>query len=967
MPTLVNIRKKKMVSFRFYRRALFLLASVIYLGISSGLFAKSVDLKTKHVTVNSSFGILHAEIHFDIRDIESALLVEKIIKNDLIKVINYFEHVPSSTVHFNLDPYLRLTNGNARVFPTAIINLYQFPASQKEHLITLEDWMSGLVFHEYIHITHLDQTRDYLKVGETIFGSIAKVPASVVPRWFTEGVAVWGESHLMKGGRLNNPLFRAEFIERLLNDDNFCKTIDCLDDPGVYPGGALSYWAGAHFLEYLEGKKPGTIKCMVENNSGNIPFLLNRVFEKCTGLEAPMQFDLFKDQLLQKYRADLKNSESPIFNGEVIKESFGVTDQQKGFLSDGEILIRIEKNRRREALVSYDLEDNNVTIKNIFSEPVNNLVEIFKVKDEDGDMEKMILASFTKDLDFREENKTWSLINGTTLTIEKNLFFAHDPSYVLYSGLDEKGQMTFLTASFLSNRWVLEKQVLNQEGKSIEAIRLHSLGHEVNLVLMKKNQGQVLLKLHWRDQGSALYKSDLNLVNLEKIVESKDLFDVPFFQENNVVVRSADKTWHFDLAKKTKKEINPALFTSLTEGVAFDQAVVFHKNGLRFQKMKGADFLNYIEQSTPTKAEAFNLTPVQFKNEGNLATIVKEDLESYPKLYHHRPYYWFIATGTSENLTSLGAMTSFVDPMGENLVEATILSYPEESKWGGTIAATSKLSSWTDLLSVIGIFEREYSKSEFSSIVSETSEGVLGLRYLFLLKKWTVAPTLYLGMSDVTDFLSSRKKTIAGVNTQAIYGALSYDDFFQSLSLDVKTQKDAPEVGDPFFNLQARLMANFRMHDRIELATKFSFGKLTKSNFSQGVIYGGGSSSYGTARYHDFYGIPYSNAYGNDIYTGRMYFDFTLYHLYRGFEFVPVFGKELHFVVGTDYLKSDRIIISNRFYFDESIQSFFAGPKIKMNLFYYVPTELEIIYSMVNKPSGGSVNSVEINLQADLF
>ena len=185
-------------------------------------------------------------------------------------------------MHFNVDPYLRLTNGNARTFPTDIINLYKFPPSNNEHLVIMEDWLTGLIFHEYVHVTHLDQTRDFLELGRNIFGSIAKFPVMVVPRWFTEGIAVWAESHLSKNGRLSNPLFRKELLIQFLRAD-YCKTIDCLDEPGLYPNGSLAYWAGAHFMEYMEEKKPGTIKCLVEENSSKIPFLLSVFTSEATG------------------------------------------------------------------------------------------------------------------------------------------------------------------------------------------------------------------------------------------------------------------------------------------------------------------------------------------------------------------------------------------------------------------------------------------------------------------------------------------------------------------------------------------------------------------------------------------------------------------------------------------------------------------------------------------------------------
>ena len=208
MPTLLYERKKKMVRFCSCVVA-FMSLCALY---SPMTFAKGVQLKTLYVEVPSNHGELKAEIHFDERDLEVALKAKKVVTEDLIKVINYFEYVPKHVVHINVDPYMRLTNGNATSFPTSTINLYNFPPNSDDHLIIMEDWLKGLIFHEYTHITHLDQTRGYLNFFRKIFGSVATIPTAVVPRWFTEGIAVWSESHLMNGGRLNNPLFRKELL-----------------------------------------------------------------------------------------------------------------------------------------------------------------------------------------------------------------------------------------------------------------------------------------------------------------------------------------------------------------------------------------------------------------------------------------------------------------------------------------------------------------------------------------------------------------------------------------------------------------------------------------------------------------------------------------------------------------------------------------------------------------------------------
>ena len=120
--------------------------------------------KTINISMPTNYGTFFGEIHFEEKDLQLALKTERIIKEDLIKVINYFEYVPYDVVHFNIDPYLRLTNGNAVVFPTNIINLYNFPANNQEHLIVMENWLQGLILHEFVQLF-----RDGLQKG-LLFG-----------------------------------------------------------------------------------------------------------------------------------------------------------------------------------------------------------------------------------------------------------------------------------------------------------------------------------------------------------------------------------------------------------------------------------------------------------------------------------------------------------------------------------------------------------------------------------------------------------------------------------------------------------------------------------------------------------------------------------------------------------------------------------------------------------------------------
>lgn len=959
MPTLLYERKKKMVRFRSCVVALVYLCAVF----SPMAFAKGVTLKTLQVNVPSGHGELQTEIHFDERDLEVALKVKKIVTDDLIKVINYFEYVPSQVVHINVDPYMRLTNGNATSFPTSTINLYNFPPNSDDHLIIMEDWLRGLVFHEYTHITHLDQTRGYLHFFRKIFGSVATIPTAVVPRWFTEGIAVWSESHLMNGGRLNNPLFRKELLIQFMRAE-YCETIDCLDEPGLYPGGQLSYWAGAHFMEYLEAKKPGTVKCLVEDNSGNVPFNLDRSFAVCVGGEPEDLFREFRENLINTQAKLTPESENW---GEKISNAFGSDDLQKGIALDGNILFKVEKDRKREALVSYDLQDNVNMMISQFRYPIADIAGVTTVPSTatENDTGKYLIVAFNEDLRFRSDNRTWKLVNTETLLLEAKLPFKNDPSYVV--GL---GNNRYLTASFINNKWMIERQKVDLGNNSLmESEVIRHFGIDVNVTYFKKHGQKIYIKLNRGNAGTALYASDLTLENFYKIHESKEFFDLPVAHEKFVVVREKGQSTLIEMDETFKKiqtsKLEKDFLNHITSVEIADSRVLVLENRLKSKEMPLEEVISTLKKSA-AKGVSTDLLAANFQDEVSTNTLDSANAESFPKFRHLLPHYWFLATGTGENLFSIGATTTFVDPMNINTLNLTGLVYPEISKAGGSAAFNHKFMSVSDLWSASAFINHEYSKTDFSKVVNETTEGLVGTSYAFLMKRWTFIPGIFVGKTDTKDFNSTISSTNIGLRALLTYNAFSFDDYFQNLLFQLKFQNDSPSLGDDYLNAQAILSAEGRFHQRLVGGIKTSYGRMDKNGFRNGVLYAGGNSDVLSSRWHEFYGLPYRNAYGNEIFTFRGYIDWNFWYIYRGKDLVPVFLKEAHLLLGREMLSADKIILDGKVFTAETIHSFFIGPRLKTNIAYFIPVDIDVIFSSIKKPSGGDMNQVELSFKADL-
>ncbi len=971
MHILMHIRKKIMALFRASFICLLLLFS-----LGTKAFAKGVKLKTTLVKLSTDHGLLLAEIHFDERDILIAQKVENIVKHHLTEVINYFRHVPKSIVHFNVDPYMRRPNGNATVIPSNVINLYNFPSNNEDHLIVMEDWFKGLVIHEFIHITHLDQTRGYLESIRQIFGTIAKFPNNLVPRWFTEGIAVWGETHLMKaeraqrGGRLNSALFRKEFLIQFLKED-FCKSIDCLDDPGQYPHGQLPYWAGAHFIEYLENLRAGTVRCLVEVKSSAIPFILNPAFEDCSGKTAQEHFQNFRSDLIAKAEPSAEAAVAKDSWGDKISNAFGSDDFQKGILLDGDMLYKIERDRYTEALVVYDLSESNglglatPMVKQKYTTQISDLVGLVSLENADQEQTKYLVMSFIEDPNYRKESKVWKLVNAETLLIERSLNFKNDPSYVI--ALENNN---YITASYLDNHWKIEKQQLSEEheGEVVEVKTLHTFPSRYNIVGFSKANDRIFLKIN-DGEASVLSYSDLSLEKFYVIYKNFSFYDLPILEESFVVIDQKDSYRLIELKPNNTQSQPQANYSLLrlnvlknvTKALIREERAVLLENGLKTKVQSLRDNLSFIKKDQ-TALETLSLDVFEWdKADADVTQLITEN---YPQLYHLSPNYWFLAMGNFDSLYSIGAITTLKDPMELHTLDATVLAYPSIAKIGGSLAYLHKLSTISDLWRISAFLKQEYFRTEVSQTLIDSSEISLGTSYTFLLQNWTETPGIFVATSRDNNFILARTTNSVGLRNSLSYEALTFNSLFQKLSTQIKIQNDFPESGENFLNFDGRVLTKFRFYDRLSAQINLAYGRLFKSD---GVLRGGGNSDPLNHRSFEFYGVPYGNAYGNELFTFRLMGEYNFWNIYRGYQFLPVFFKEAILLFGREALYADRIFLDNSFFKEKVIHSSFAGLRMKINLFYHFPTDIDLIFSSTAHSNGRNVEAVSFSLNAELF
>jgi len=156
---------------------------------------------------------------------------------------------PRGTIDLTVSDDADYANGNATPVPSNRINIFATPPVEAQGLRFNDDWIEIVVTHELTHIFHLDRARGIWGGLQSIFGRAPFFfPNAYGPGWLTEGLAVYYESRLTKGGRLNEATNR--LVARAAARENRLPRLDqlSLGAPG-FPGGEGAYGYGALFLE----------------------------------------------------------------------------------------------------------------------------------------------------------------------------------------------------------------------------------------------------------------------------------------------------------------------------------------------------------------------------------------------------------------------------------------------------------------------------------------------------------------------------------------------------------------------------------------------------------------------------------------------------------------------------------------------------------------------------------------------
>lgn len=219
------------------------------------------------------------------------------------------DHVPAEKTIIVLVDDTDSANGFAGVIPRNAIQLNLTGPSSITELDDHEDWLYGLVAHEYTHILHLDTMSGLPNIYNTIFGK-TWAPNQVMPRWVIEGIAVYEESKRSAGGRNRGTRFDA-WIRVARHEHKDLRLDEVQGAARQFPRGNGAYVYGSHFLRYVFDRfGDDTLRAMSHASGAYpIPFAINRQIAKVVGKPFTELYDDWKTYLRDRYALEEQAAE----------------------------------------------------------------------------------------------------------------------------------------------------------------------------------------------------------------------------------------------------------------------------------------------------------------------------------------------------------------------------------------------------------------------------------------------------------------------------------------------------------------------------------------------------------------------------------------------------------------------------------------------------------------------------------
>jgi hypothetical protein len=310
--------------------------SAVLLAGAAAAAAQGYDPAYRWRTIDTA----HFQIHFHQGEEALAQDVAREAERAHAALAPLLGHVPAARTQVVLSDDVDDANGSATTVPYNTMRLYAVPPGGLSELNDFRDWLATLVFHEYVHVLHLDAVGGVPRLGNRIFGRVF-FPNGLLPRWLVEGLAVLHEAEGAPGfGRNASALFDM-YARALALEGAGLPDLDDVSNPALeWPRGQLPYLLGGRFLLFLrEHRGDDAIRRFVLDQGARVwPWAPSGAGRRAFGLGFPELWDAFRAEATARHRAQLAAVRTrPVTQPRILTRGGGRTENPR-WSPDGRFL-----------------------------------------------------------------------------------------------------------------------------------------------------------------------------------------------------------------------------------------------------------------------------------------------------------------------------------------------------------------------------------------------------------------------------------------------------------------------------------------------------------------------------------------------------------------------------------------------------------------------------------------------------
>lgn len=271
----------------------------------------------------------HFTIVYEEKSRESALEIAGFCEEVYTKVTGFFHSYPENILCILHD---RIDTSNGNFYPLPLeLNLYVTSPSTPLIGARNGNWLKLLLTHELTHYVNLTYHGGlFYHLSKLLGKSVSVVPATLMPGWAMEGIAVKLETELTEGGRGRNPFFEMEYKAQSI--DNAFYSWKQAAYPSIFPPYDRIYQAGYLINDYLSRTYGNDIFVRIYKKYTAFPLCgFDSAVKAVTGSSVKNIFTAMKKELKKKY-TPLRSTFGSLVSPDIIGNYYLPVITDKGWI-----------------------------------------------------------------------------------------------------------------------------------------------------------------------------------------------------------------------------------------------------------------------------------------------------------------------------------------------------------------------------------------------------------------------------------------------------------------------------------------------------------------------------------------------------------------------------------------------------------------------------------------------------------